>query len=54
MKAKFPDTIFVCGIGTDVGKTMVAALLVKAMQADYWKPIQTGSAAQSDRYDDRT
>jgi dethiobiotin synthetase len=49
VKAKFPDTIFVCGIGTDVGKTMVAALLVKAMQADYWKPIQTGSAAQSDR-----
>ncbi len=35
--------IFVTGIGTDVGKTVVSAILVEALQADYWKPVQTGS-----------
>ncbi len=33
---------FVSGIGTDVGKTVVAALLTEALQADYWKPVQAG------------
>ena len=34
--------IFVSGIGTDVGKTIVSAVLVEALKADYWKPVQTG------------
>lgn len=34
--------IFVTGISTDVGKTLVSAILVEALQADYWKPIQAG------------
>jgi dethiobiotin synthetase len=34
--------IFVTGIGTDVGKTLVSAILVDALKADYWKPIQAG------------
>jgi dethiobiotin synthetase len=33
---------FVTGIGTDVGKTVVSAVLVEALKADYWKPIQSG------------
>ena len=33
---------FVTGIGTDVGKTLTAAILVEALKADYWKPIQAG------------
>ena len=33
---------FVTAIGTDSGKTVVSAILVKALQADYWKPIQAG------------
>ena len=33
---------FVTGIGTDVGKTVVSAVLVEALRADYWKPIQCG------------
>tara|TARA_B110000037_G_C16962485_1_gene441566 strand:+ start:108 stop:740 length:633 start_codon:yes stop_codon:yes gene_type:complete len=41
-------TYFVSGIGTDVGKTVVSALLVEAMQADYWKPIQAGDLHHSD------
>lgn len=33
---------FVTGIGTDVGKTVVSAVLAEALQADYWKPVQCG------------
>jgi dethiobiotin synthetase len=40
--------IFVTGIGTDVGKTVVAAVLVEALNADYWKPVQTGSFFSTD------
>ncbi len=31
------------GIGTDVGKTIVAAIITEALQADYWKPVQSGN-----------
>ena len=34
--------IFISGIGTGVGKTLVSAVLAEAFQADYWKPIQAG------------
>ncbi len=34
--------LFITGIGTDVGKTLVAAIVTEALQADYWKPIQAG------------
>lgn len=34
---------FVTGIGTDIGKTVVSAVLVEALHADYWKPIQSGN-----------
>ena len=40
--------VFVTGIGTDVGKTIVAAVLTEALQADYWKPIQCGSLELTD------
>jgi len=40
--------IFVTGIGTDVGKTVVASVLVEALKADYWKPVQTGSFFSTD------
>ena len=39
---------FVTGIGTEIGKTVVAATLVEALQADYWKPIQSGDLDNSD------
>ncbi len=39
---------FVTGIGTDVGKSIVSAILVESMQADYWKPIQSGDIENSD------
>lgn len=34
--------LFITGIGTNVGKTVVSAFLTEALQADYWKPIQSG------------
>ncbi|MDC7997138.1 dethiobiotin synthase [Gilvibacter sediminis] len=42
--------IFVSGIGTDVGKTVVAAVLTEALQADYWKPVQAGDLHNSDTH----
>jgi len=40
--------IFVTGIGTDVGKTVVSAILTEALEADYWKPVQAGDLEFSD------
>lgn len=40
--------IFVTGIGTDIGKTVVSAIIVEALKADYWKPVQTGAFFSSD------
>jgi dethiobiotin synthetase len=34
---------FVTGIGTNIGKTIICAILAEALQADYWKPIQAGN-----------
>ncbi|MBI2268996.1 MAG: dethiobiotin synthase [Bacteroidetes bacterium] len=40
--------IFVTGIGTDVGKTIVCAVLTEALKADYWKPVQCGTEPLTD------
>src|SRR5690606_20342657 len=42
--------IFVTGISTGVGKTVTAAIITEALQADYWKPIQAGDLQQSDSH----
>lgn len=39
---------FITGIGTDVGKTVIASILVEALHADYWKPVQCGDLENSD------
>ena len=39
---------FVSGIGTDIGKTICSAILVEAMLADYWKPVQAGALEYTD------
>jgi dethiobiotin synthetase len=39
---------FVTGISTEVGKTVASAILVEALQADYWKPIQAGELENCD------
>lgn len=40
--------LIVAGIGTEIGKTVASAVLVEALQADYWKPIQSGGLDDSD------
>lgn len=32
----------ITGVDTDAGKTIVAAVITKALNASYWKPLQTG------------
>jgi len=44
------NKIFITGIGTDVGKTIVSAIVVEALKADYWKPIQAGELEFSDSH----
>jgi dethiobiotin synthetase len=43
------ERFFVTGTDTGVGKTAVSALLCAALNAIYWKPIQTGSSEGTDR-----
>lgn len=43
------ERFFVTGTDTNVGKTVVSALLCAAIGAIYWKPIQTGSREGTDR-----
>ncbi|MDX3905076.1 MAG: dethiobiotin synthase [Pigmentiphaga sp.] len=47
-KAAAPRGVFVTGTDTGIGKTLVAAVLARAWNADYWKPLQTGVAAEPD------
>ena len=42
------ERIFVTGIGTGVGKTFISASLAKALEADYWKPVQAGFSEGTD------
>lgn len=41
-------TIFITGIGTEVGKTVCSAILTKYFNAEYWKPVQSGDLDFSD------
>ena len=45
MKSKI---YFITGIGTDIGKTVISAILVEKLNAEYWKPIQAGNLNDSD------
>ena len=42
--------LFITGIGTDVGKTIAAAIITESLEADYWKPIQAGDLENSDSH----
>ena len=39
---------FVTGTDTDVGKTVACAYLLRALDADYWKPVQSGLEGETD------
>ncbi len=47
---KSKTTYFITGISTDVGKTVAAAIVAQALEADYWKPIQAGDLDDSDTH----
>ncbi len=40
--------IIIAGIDTNIGKTLAATIICKALEADYWKPIQCGDLDNSD------
>ncbi|MCK7555308.1 dethiobiotin synthase [Chitinophaga sedimenti] len=40
--------IFITGIGTGIGKTVVAACVTEALDAAYWKPVQSGLEETTD------
>jgi len=44
------QTYFITGISTEVGKTVVSAIITEALKADYWKPIQAGELENSDTH----
>lgn len=43
-----PQRFFISGTDTDVGKTMVSAILALGLNASYWKPVQCGNEPCSD------
>lgn len=42
--------LIVAGIGTNVGKTVISAILTTCLEADYWKPIETGEGSYDSEY----
>lgn len=42
--------LFITGISTDVGKTIVSAIVTEALEADYWKPVQAGDLDNADAH----
>lgn len=44
----WPERIWVAGTDTNVGKTVVSSILVRQLNASYWKPVQSGYPADDD------
>lgn len=40
--------LFITGISTGIGKTVVSAIITEKLKADYWKPVQSGDLDVSD------
>ena len=40
--------VFISGIGTGIGKTVVAAIVAEALNGIYWKPLQAGTSEETD------
>ncbi len=48
MSAPHPGSIVVTGTDTGVGKSVLSALLLLALDGGYWKPIQAGTEEETD------
>ena len=46
--SKKKKQFIITGIGTDIGKTVVSAIIAQSLDAFYWKPIQAGELENSD------
>lgn len=46
--ADFPNSFFVTGSDTNVGKTVVCAIMMAGLQGWYWKPVQCGLEEKTD------
>ncbi len=42
------NSVIITGTDTDIGKTVFAAGLTQALQARYWKPVQSGLEGETD------
>lgn len=42
--------IAIVGIHTDIGKTIVSAVVTEALDGHYWKPVQAGSLDYTDKH----
>jgi dethiobiotin synthetase len=45
---KMPKQFIIAGIGTEIGKTLISAIFTQGLQADYWKPVQSGNPEEAD------
>lgn len=45
---EFPPQLFVTGTDTNVGKSVISAMLTLGLKATYWKPIQSGTHPHTD------
>lgn len=45
---EFPKEFFITGTDTGIGKTLVSGMLMSALDATYWKPIQAGLEEETD------
>jgi dethiobiotin synthase len=45
---QWPSHLFVTGTDTEVGKTVISAMLVAGLNGYYWKPIQSGLEGMTD------
>ncbi|MEO9884133.1 MAG: dethiobiotin synthase [Balneola sp.] len=45
---EFPKEFFVTGTDTGIGKTLLSGMLMSALDATYWKPIQAGLDEETD------
>ncbi len=45
---EIPKQFFIAGTDTDIGKTVVSAMMMSCLDATYWKPIQSGLLDETD------
>jgi dethiobiotin synthetase len=50
-KFEFPEAFFVTATDTEMGKTVISAMLMIGLQGHYWKPIRTGTRPYVDYTD---